>query len=124
MDLLFLGVFLKKFTVAFFQIQKGIKNFTSNMWSFEQNQKVVEIGVNKFQFIFNNNDDMKRVLNGNPWIYDNQPLVVLPWKEGIQQDDEAFPRTWIWVQLWILPIHWVTKGIGRKIGRVFDSVKL
>ena len=94
------------------------------MWSFEQNQKVVEIGVNKFQFIFNNNDDMERVLNRSPWIYDNQPLVVLPWKEGIQQDDEAFPRTWIWVQLWNLPIHWVTKGIGRKIGRVFDSVKL
>ena len=86
------------------------------MWPFVKNMNVIEIGINMFQFVFNNERDMDRVLNGRPWIYDNMPPVILPWKEGVEQDEGAFTKTWIWVQLWNLPIHWVTKEVGRKIG--------
>ena len=44
----------------------GIKSFTSNIWIFAKNVKVVEIGVNLFQFIFMNQHDMDRVLSGRP----------------------------------------------------------
>ena len=71
----------------------GIRSFTNNMWPFARKLKVLEIGVNMFQFIFNNTQDMERVLRGRPWIYDNLPLVVLPWKEGLEQSDVAFNRT-------------------------------
>ncbi|XP_071917145.1 uncharacterized protein [Coffea arabica] len=101
----------------------GIKSFASNMWPFARNLRVVEIGVNMFQFSFSNKQDMDRVLRGRPWVYDNLPWVVLPWEEGIELNLEAFNRTWIWVQLWNLPIHWITKDIGRKIGGVFSSVR-
>ncbi|XP_027182378.1 uncharacterized protein LOC113780799 [Coffea eugenioides] len=101
----------------------GIKSFANNMWPFARKLKVVEIGVNLFQFIFINSQDMERVMRGRPWIYDNLPLVVLPWEEGLERRDEAFNKTWIWIQLWNLPIHWITKEIGRKIGGVFSSVK-
>ncbi|XP_027184311.1 uncharacterized protein LOC113782635 [Coffea eugenioides] len=101
----------------------GIKRFSSNVWIFAKNVKVVEIGVNLFQFIFMNQYDMDRVLNGRPWVYDNLPLVVIPWKEGVEMDAKAFSQAWIWVQVWNLPIHWITKEVGRKIGGVFLSVK-
>ena len=56
----------------------GIKSFSSNMWSFAKNLRVIEIGVNMFQFIFSNRYDMDRILNDRPWVFDNLPLVLLP----------------------------------------------
>ena len=100
----------------------GIKSFSSNLWSFAKNLRVIEIGVNMFQFILSNRYDMDRILHGRPWIFDNLPLVLLPWREGIEHDTEAFSRTWIWVQMWNLPLHWVTKEIGKRIGGVFNKV--
>nr|XP_027064682.1 uncharacterized protein LOC113690802 [Coffea arabica] len=36
---------------------------------------------------------------------------------------EAFQKAHIWVQLWNLPIHWITKEIGVKIGGIFEDVE-
>ncbi|XP_071939039.1 uncharacterized protein [Coffea arabica] len=71
----------------------GIKSFASNLWPYVKNLKVVEIGINMFQFIFSNEKDMNRVLSGRPWIYDNMFLVLVPWKEGVEQDEGAFTKT-------------------------------
>ena len=42
----------------------GIRSFASNMWIFAKNVKVVEIGINQFQFIFDNMQDREKVLGG------------------------------------------------------------
>ena len=99
-----------------------MKSFATNMWDFAKTLKVVKIGVNLFQMIFENTHDKEKVLNGRLWVFDNQPLV-LPWKESIETDERAFKKTWIWVQIWNLPIHWITKEVRRKIGGVFLSSK-
>ena len=83
----------------------GMTSFTNNMRTFAKNLIVVEIGVNLFQFTFASLHDRDRVLGGRPWVYDNQPLVVLPWREGLEGESKAFNSTWIWIQIWNLPIH-------------------
>ena len=55
------------------------------------------LGLTKLGFANMQNKD--RVLNSRPWVYDNLPLVVLPWREGLELDGNAFNKTWIWVQI-------------------------
>lgn len=100
----------------------GLRSFVNSMWSQAKNLKVMEIGRNLFQFIFEKENDMDAVMSRRPWIYDGQPLVLLRWKEGLEDDVEALHNTLIWVQIWNIPLHWVTKEAGRKIGSIFPKV--
>ena len=55
----------------------GIKSFSCKYVVVCQKPESIEIGVNMFQFIFNNRYDMDRILNGRPWVFDNLSLVLL-----------------------------------------------
>ncbi|XP_027090153.2 uncharacterized protein [Coffea arabica] len=101
----------------------GIKSFANNMWPQVKHPKVVETGRNLFQFIFEKEKEIEMVLSRRPWIYDGQPLILLRWEAGLEEDEKALSRTLIWVQIWNLPLHWVTKEVGRKIGSIFSRVE-
>ncbi|XP_027157572.1 uncharacterized protein LOC113759204 [Coffea eugenioides] len=100
----------------------GVRSFADNMWLHPKNLKVTEIRTNLFQFSFGLKSDLDRALNGRPWIYDGQPLILLKWREGIEDDLEVFDKGRIWIQVWNLPLHWLTKEVGRKIGGIFSEV--
>ena len=100
----------------------GVTLFQSSVnqvWGFPKNMVAVELGANLFQFNFSDAMDMGKVLDGRPYTIDNQLLNVKVWEEGIDRRMEAFQNAHIWVQLWNLPVHWITKEIGIKIGGIF-----
>ncbi|XP_027108697.1 uncharacterized protein LOC113755897 [Coffea eugenioides] len=101
----------------------GVKNFVNQVWGFPKNMVAVELGANLFQFNFSDAMDMEKVLDGRPYTIDNQLLNVKVWEEGIDRRMEAFQNAHIWVQLWNLPVHWITKEIGIKIGGIFEAVE-
>nr|XP_027088489.1 uncharacterized protein LOC113709831 [Coffea arabica] len=101
----------------------GVKNFVSTAWSYPRDLKVAELGPNLFQFILPGENDRDRVMNGGPWILDNQVLVMNRWYEGIEDDETAFNLAPIWVQVWNLPVHWMSKEAGRRIGAMFHQVR-
>ncbi|XP_027152250.1 uncharacterized protein LOC113752331 [Coffea eugenioides] len=101
----------------------GIKNFVAVAWGYPRNLSVVELGPNVFQFNLQNSEDKDRIVEGGPWVIDNQMLVLKRWVEGIEDDYKAFVTAPLWVQLWNLPVHWLSKEIGRKIGAVFKEVR-
>ncbi|XP_027169532.1 uncharacterized protein LOC113774320 [Coffea eugenioides] len=101
----------------------GVKGFATVAWGYPKNLGVVELGPNLFQFNIPNHEDRERILEGGPWVIDNQMLVLNRWKEGIEGDVEAFKLAPVWVQVWNLPMHWISKEVGRKIGAVFKQVK-
>ena len=45
------------------------------------------------------------------------------WEAGIEENTEAFRFAPLWVQVWNLPIHWISKEAGKKIGKVLKEVK-
>lgn len=63
------------------------------------------------------------MLNGRLWIFDGKPLVLQPWSEAVEEDQEALKKTRVWVHIWNLPIHWLTMEAGKKISKVFSAVK-
>nr|XP_027076011.1 uncharacterized protein LOC113699853 [Coffea arabica] len=101
----------------------GIKNFVAVAWGYPRNLSVVELGPNVFQFNIQNSKDKDRIVEGRPCVINNQMLVLKRWAEGIEDDYKAFVTTPLWVQLWNLPVHWLSREIGRKIWGVFKEVR-
>ena len=59
-------------------------------WGLENQVHVVEVGVNLFQFKFNSEFDMNRVLKRGPWTFDNQVLLLVRWKFGMTAGNMRF----------------------------------
>ncbi|XP_027071971.1 uncharacterized protein [Coffea arabica] len=101
----------------------GVKNFVIIAWSYPRELRVVELGPNKFQFIIPDERDRERTLNGGPWLLDNELLVLNEWYERIEEDDKVFCLAPLWIQVWNLPVHWMSKEAGKKIGSIFHQVR-
>lgn len=100
-----------------------VKNFVQTSWGCSKRVKVAEIEANLFQFIFENHEDKGKILKGGAWLYDNQLLILKEWKERIEEDITTFTTSDFRIQVWNLPLHWLTKEIGKKIGARFSKVK-
>lgn len=66
---------------------------------------------------------MEKVKSGGSWILDNQLMVLKQWTEGIEEKEDGFNKVDIWVQLWNLPLNWLTKETAKKIGSAIGVVK-
>ena len=49
----------------------GMKNFVTLAWGFPNGLRVVEVGVNTFQFLIPSEKDKERICKGGPWIIDS-----------------------------------------------------
>ena len=83
----------------------GVKNFTNHAWGYPRNFVVTELGPNLFQFQFEIDDEWEKVLMGGPWVLDNQVLVIKNWEMGCERKPQFFRYTYLWVQVWNLPVH-------------------
>ena len=52
-------------------------------WGLENKVQAVEVGANLFQFKFQTDFDMERVLKGGPWMFDNHVLLLVRWQTGM-----------------------------------------
>ena len=82
-----------------------VKNFVANVLGYPKDLKMTELGPNFFQFGIKGEETRERIVNGGPWIFDNQILVLSRWYEGIEDDPNAFRIAPLWVQMWNLPLH-------------------
>lgn len=107
----------------------GLRNTMTAIWPTKEPIKVRELGFNLFQFVFNTLEDLRRVVRGKVWTFDQQYLILKEWKEGVNIQKETFNISdgWketfntieTWVQIWNLPTHWMSKEVGVKIGKLF-----
>lgn len=93
----------------------GLRNTFSRIWSQKGDLKVVELGFNFFQFIFSSIEERNRVLQKRPWFFDNQVLVIQPWRPHMRGEDPSFHQVHMWVQIHGLPTHWISKDVGWKL---------
>ncbi|KAL3516563.1 hypothetical protein ACH5RR_023465 [Cinchona calisaya] len=97
-----------------FANSNGLHNTMKISWNYPLGLKVVELGVNVFQFFFCHENDLNRVLARRPWLFDNQFLILQRWEEGLDDNVKHFSKTHCWVQIWNLPVDWFTPTIGKK----------
>lgn len=71
----------------------------SSIWAGTEPEKIREMGINLYQFVFANQEEKLRVLNGKAWTFDSHFLLLKPWYEGIDFQKENFNRIFLWVQV-------------------------
>lgn len=98
----------------------GLKQTMTKLWCVEGSLKVIEMENKMYQFVFSSDEERQRVLDKRPWTFDNQVLVLLPWKDEIGLEEKAFLSTQMWVQAWNIPAQWLSSATVWKLGQVFD----
>lgn len=55
------------------------KNMLRRAWGLDKELQISEVGSNLFQFKFQSEYELDRVLWGGPWSFDNQLLMLTQW---------------------------------------------
>ncbi|KAF5454463.1 hypothetical protein F2P56_024125 [Juglans regia] len=104
-------------------ISKGVIETTmAKVWRISRKALFQEVGTNKFVITFANQADKQRILDGRPWLFDNQLFVILPLDGFIPPQQMDFSRERFWVQFHDLPIACMNKAGGEKLGETVGRV--
>ena len=59
--------------------KKAAQSTLRRAWGLEDGLQIIEVGSNLFQFKFDSEFELVRVLKGGPWTFDNQVLLMRKW---------------------------------------------
>ena len=63
-------------------------------------------------FIFENQEDVTRVMNSEPWSFDKHLVVVQEYERNTPIKDVSFNKASFWVQVYDIPIRYMTKEVA------------
>ena len=92
------------------------------LWRAKNGFKIQSFGDHKFLFIFDNKEDVDRILEGEPWTFDKHLVVMNRYEDESTLQDVKFEKTKLWVQLHGIPIKYMTIEAAKKIGSVLGEV--
>ncbi|MED6203914.1 hypothetical protein PIB30_004043 [Stylosanthes scabra] len=69
-----------------------VQNAMSNIWRKPGGFQMKEIHDKLYQFIFKKEADMKRVLNGSPWLFRNSWLLLRRWERNNKPEAMDFSK--------------------------------
>lgn len=91
-------------------------------WKTKENFEVSDLGENRALFLFQSMDDLDRVLQLGPWLYDKYLLILHKLQAGEFAWKACFEKVSFWVQIHGLPMMSQTKKIGTSIGETLGVV--
>lgn len=104
--------------------RKVAKNTLRKAWGLDKELQISEVGSNLFQFKFQSDYELERILRGGPWTFDNQLLMLTRWRTGMSANNVILEHTLLWMQIWGVPFDMmsptVVMEIGKKMGMVED----
>ncbi|KAJ8451231.1 hypothetical protein Cgig2_014003 [Carnegiea gigantea] len=97
------------------------------IWRPMKGVHVKDLGENLFLFQFFYELDMRRVLDGGPWCFDQHLLVLKECSEKEQPSKIVLEKALLWMHIYDLPFDsWaetVINMIGSKVGEVMEVDK-
>jgi 14-3-3 protein epsilon len=84
----------------------------ANLWKPVKGVTIKEALAGKFLFHFNHPLDMEAVLNGGPWTFDNNMLILEQVRIGMQIEHIPLHHVNMWVQIHDLPMGLMKEKIG------------
>lgn len=84
--------------------------------------KIKDMGENLTFFKFENECDLERVLEHEPWTYDNHLVIFEKVLENVPISALPFKFTTIWVQIHDLPVHCMNPATRDSIGNSLGTV--
>lgn len=99
----------------------SLKQTMTQLWCPEGSLKVIELRSKTFQFVFSRENEKRKALKKRPRTFDNQLLVLHPWKMDIDVEEDLFQRTQMWIQMWHIPVQWLSSEIVWKARKIFKQ---
>lgn len=84
------------------------KNTLRRSWGLDEGIQILEVGPNLFQFKFQSEFDMVRILRGGPWSFDNQILILQKWQKGMIVGNIKMENVSLRIQIWGAPFDMVS----------------
>ncbi|KAK7848774.1 hypothetical protein CFP56_004463 [Quercus suber] len=106
------GKFLTKRRINIEAVVKALKP----IWKTSENFEVQDASDNTVLFLFQNEEDMERVLWSSPWSFDKYLVVLQKFETGDSVSTMSFYRAPFWVQ-----IHGGRNGGGKSSGRTREQ---
>ncbi|KAJ1437850.1 Zinc finger, CCHC-type [Sesbania bispinosa] len=87
----------------------SLSNALRSIWGDPKGFKIVDL-------------DAEKALKGSPWTFRSLWLVLRRWDRSIRPHDMNFFNNSVWIQMRGLPIHCITKHMGKHIGACMGTV--
>ena len=89
---------------TFKPLWRAIKGFT-----------IKNMGNHILLFVFENQEYVNRVLLSEPWTFDKHLVVVHKYERNTPIQDFSFNKTSFWVQVYDIPISYMTKEVAKDL---------
>jgi 14-3-3 protein epsilon len=93
----------------------------ADLWRPVKGVTIKEAKTGLFLFSFAHPLDMEAVLNGGPWTFDNNMLIVDRVQLGMQIENIALSHATLWVQIHNLPAGLMKETVGVKLGNYIGN---
>ena len=103
---------------------ESVARVLRTVWRTEKNFEVSDVGENKVLFLFQQEEDLDRVLMLSPWSFDKYLLVLHKLEPGEVVSQLKFNKASFWVQIHGLPTMSQTKVVGLRIGESLGRVEM
>ncbi|KAL2251925.1 UNVERIFIED_CONTAM: hypothetical protein Sindi_2314800 [Sesamum indicum] len=88
-----------------------LKEFAHSVWP--ALREVMATANGFFFFQFKTKIDMEDVIEGGPWLFQGQPIVLQKWKPGMAMRKLKHIQVPVWIKLRHLPMEfWTTEGLS------------
>ena len=103
--------------------RKAAKNMLQRVWVLDKELQIFEVGINLFQFKFQSEYKLDRILRGGPWTFDNQ-LLMLTWsRSGMSANNVVLEHASLWVQIWGVPFDMMSPNVATEVGNKMGVVE-
>ncbi|KAL8493878.1 hypothetical protein ACS0TY_024880 [Phlomoides rotata] len=106
------GRFITQQTINF----NSMRNTLASVWKPVRGVSIKAIGEGRFLFQFFHVLDVKRILEGSPWSFNNHPLVLHSLLKGDHPHRVPLNKVPYWVQIYDLPHGFITEKVGVQLG--------
>ncbi|XP_059436809.1 uncharacterized protein LOC132169876 [Corylus avellana] len=96
--------------------KEAFRSVLSTVWRTAGGVKFKELRETIWLFEFTDEGDKRRVLEGRPWSFDGQILVLNEFDGSTPPSQLEFNQSPFWIQVHDMPLLCMNKSIGTKIG--------
>jgi hypothetical protein len=96
--------------------KEAFKSMMSTIWRTAGGVKFKDLKDNIWLYEFSDLVDKRRVMDGRPWSFDRQILVLNEFDGSTPPSQLEFNRSPFWIQAHDMPLICMNKSVGTKIG--------
>ncbi|KAL0000754.1 hypothetical protein SO802_014535 [Lithocarpus litseifolius] len=99
-----------------------IKTFNS-IWSSKNGFKVRNVGNHILLFVFDNEEEVERIFEGEPWSFDKHLVLIQRYDNSIPVRELVFDQDSLWVQVHDIPAQFSSRDVAEKLCEAVGEVR-